>query len=280
MHGLDWMTDLVGLLLWLSWRGFGSLPVSPRPALTLLSNLRPADRTTRRSPMFLPGLAILLFGRAFLHHSFSPQFAEAVPWSLGAVTVVFRSDLWSRILAHSVLSWAYFVLQAYLCFALLATLHRSDGEPDSITRSVRAELGVLARWPGGLALIPFLVALGFLWWAVSPSLVSAGLTPARLPGSHAFQQAAVVALGGLTALKWPLVGLCLMRFLLDHVYLGSMPFWDYSHSTGGRLSAWLAWLPLKWGRVDFRPLAAAGAFWALGYFLQGAVPRFFLRLPL
>jgi hypothetical protein len=71
-----------------------------------------------------------------------------------------------------------------------------------------------------------------------------------------------------------------MRFLLDHVYLGSMPFWDYSHSTGGRLSAWLAWLPLKWGRVDFRPLAAAGAFWALGYFLQGAVPRFFLRLPL
>jgi hypothetical protein len=280
MHWLDWMTDLVGLLLWLSWRGFGSLPVSPRPALTLLSNLRPADRTARRSPMFLPALAVLLLIRAVVHHSFSPQFAEAVPWSLGAVTVVFRSDLWGRILAHSVLSWSYCVAQAYLCFALLATLHRSDTEPDSITRSVRAELGVFARWPWGLALLPFLIALGLFWMAIAPYLVSAGLTPARVSGSHAVQQAVVVALGGLTALKWPLVGLCLMRFLLDHVYLGSMPIWDYSHGTGGRLSAWLGWLPLKFGRVDFTPLAAAGVFWSLGYFLQGALPRFFLRLPL
>ena len=71
MHWLDWMTDLVGLLLWLSWRGFGSLPVSPRPALTLLSNLRPANRTTRRSPMFLPALVVLLVVRALLHHTFS-----------------------------------------------------------------------------------------------------------------------------------------------------------------------------------------------------------------
>jgi hypothetical protein len=280
MHWLDWMTDLVGLMLWLSWRGFGSLPVSPRPALTLLSNLRPADRTARRSAWFLPGLLILLLVRAILHHTFAPQFAEAVPWSIGAVTVVFRSDLWNRILAHSFLSGIHFTLQAYLCLALLATLHRSDAEPDSITRSIRAELGWLSRWPWGLSLLPFLVALGLLWFVISPSLVSAALTPARLSGSHALQQAVVVGLGGLTALKWPLVGLCLLRFLLDHVYLGSMPFWDYAHGTGGRLCSWLGWLPLKWGRVDLTPLAAAGVYWGLGFFLQGGLPRMFLRLPL
>ena len=280
MHWLDWMTDLVGLLLWLSWRGFGSLPVSPRPALTLLSNLRPANRSTRRSPMFLPALVLLLVLRALLHHTFSPQFAEAVPWATGAVTVVFRSDLWVRILAHSFLSWTHFVLQAYLCLALLTTLHRSDAEPDSIARSVRSELRMVARWPWGLALIPFLGAMGLLWFAVAPALVSAGLTPARIPGFHSVQQALVVALGGLTALKWPMVGLCLLRFFLDHVYLGSMPFWDYAHGTGGRLCAWLSWLPLKWGRVDFTPLAAAGVYWSVGYFLQGGMPRLFLRLPL
>ena len=230
--------------------------------------------------MFLPALVVLLVVRAFLHHTFSPQFAEAVPWSIGAVTVVFRSDLWIRILAHSFLSWTYFVLQAYLCLALLTTLHRSNTEPDSITRSVRAELGWVARWPWGLALIPFLGAMALLWLAVSPALVSAGLTPARIPGFHSVQQALVVALGGLTALKWPMVGLCLLRFFLDHVYLGSMPFWDYAHGTGGRLCAWLGWLPLKWGRVDFTPLAAAGVYWSLGYFLQGGMPRLFLRLPL
>ena len=59
------------------------MPVSPRPALTLLSNLRPANRSTRRSPMFLPALVVLLVLRALLHHTFSTQFAEAVPWSIG-----------------------------------------------------------------------------------------------------------------------------------------------------------------------------------------------------
>jgi hypothetical protein len=182
--------------------------------------------------MFLPALAVLLLVRAVVHHSFSPQFAEAVPWSLGAVTVVFRSDLWGRILAHSVLSWSYFVAQAYLCFALLATLHRSDNEPDSITRSVRAELGVLARWPWGLALLPFLIALGLFWMAIAPYLVSAGLTPARVSGSHAVQQAVVVARGthrvevatGRSVPDAFPARPCLPRF---HAHLG------FSHGTGG-----------------------------------------------
>ena len=279
-HWLDWTTDLAGLLLWLSWRGFGAHPVSAKPALTLASNLRPADGgTPRRSPMALPGLLMLLVARAALHHGFPPHFAEAVPWSLGAVTVVFRSDLWSRMLAHSVLSWFGLLIQAYVAFAFLASLRRRDAETDPITRSLRGELGSLARWPSGLFMVPFLVALGGLWLAVSPALVSAGLVPARASGAHALQQAGVVAIAGLACLKWPLGLLCLMRFFLDHVYLGPMPLWDYLHSTGGRLCGWLAPLPLRWGRIDLAPLVAAGLFWGIGHLVEGAAPRLFLRLP-
>ncbi|MFM7803430.1 MAG: hypothetical protein ACKPGK_02910 [Verrucomicrobiota bacterium] len=275
------MTDLAGLLLWLSWRGFGSRPMSSRPALTLASNLRPAGGGAGRGgPLAIPVLAMLLLTRASLHHGFSPHFAEAIPWSLGAVTVVFRSDLWLRILAHSVLSWVGLLLKAYLCFAFLATLCRRDADADPITQSIRGELGRLGRWPWGLPILVVLVAFGGLWLLVSPALVSAGLAPARVSTLHVIQQAAVVSVAGLAFLKWPLTLLCLMRFVLDHVYLGTMPLWDHLHGTGGRLSGWLAPVPLKWGRIDLAPLVAAGFFWSLGHFLQGAAPRLFQRLPL
>ena len=281
MHWLDWMTDLVGLMLWLSWRGFGSQPASSRPALTLVSNLRPADGARSRGmPLALPGLGVLLLSRAALHHTLSPHFAEAVPWSMGAVTVVFRSDLWFRMLGHSLLSWLGMVLKAYVLFAFLVRLRRPEADTDPITQSLRAELGSVARWPWGLALVPFLAGLGVLWLLASPALVSAGLVPARASMAHALQQAVVVALGGLGFLKWPLVLLCLMRFLLDHVYLGAMPVWEYLHTTGGRLSAGLERLPLRWGRIDLAPLAAAGLCWTAGHLIQGGAPRLFLRLPL
>ena len=165
-------------------------------------------------------------------------------------------------------------------FAFLVTLRRPDADTDPITQSLRAELGAVARWPWGLALVPFLAGLGALWLLASPALVSADLVPARASMAHALQQAVVVALGGLGFLKWPMVLLCLMRFLLDHVYLGAMPIWEYLHATGGRLSAGLEWLPMRWGRIDLAPLVAAGFCWAVGHLIQGGAPRLFLRLPL
>jgi hypothetical protein len=37
---------------------------------------------------------------------------------------------------------------------------------------------------------------------------------------------------------------------------------------------------LKFGALDFSPVFAAAAFWAVAYFLEGAIPRLFQRLPL
>lgn len=280
MKWLDWMVNLAGLLLWLGWRGFGALPVSSRPALTLASNLRPAGRRAGRSRLALPGLLALLGGRALLHHEFPGQFAEAAIWSPGAVAVTFRSDLFGRILAYSVLSWLEFAVVVYLILGLFGSLRRNDPDPDPLTRSIRAELGWFSRWPVFLSPLPALAVMAVIWVSISGWLASAGLLPPIRSEAHRLQQMLVVAAGILPALKWPLATVCLLRFLLDHVYLGTSPFWDYAHATGGRLSAWLRWLPLKLGAMDFAPVFAAAAFWAVAYFLEGAIPRLFQRLPL
>jgi len=280
MKWLDWMVNLAGLLLWLGWRGFGALPVSARPALTLASNLKPAGRGAGRSRWALPALAILLLARALLHHEFPAQFAEAAVWAPGAVSVTFRSDLFGRMLAFSFLSWFEVLLLAYVGFAVFAGLRRADPEPDPLTRSLRAELGWLARWPVPLAPLPFLLLAAALWMAIAGWLAEASLLPPLVSTLHRVQQSAVVAVGLLPALKWPLVAACLLRFLLDHVIVGTSPFWDYAHEAGGRLSRWLRWLPLRFGTLDLAPILAAAVFWAAAYFLEGAVPRLFQRLPL
>lgn len=279
MKWLDWMVDLAGLFLWLGWRGFGAVPVSARPALTLASNLRPAGRRDSHSRWALPGLLLLLFCRAWIHHEFPSRFAEAAVWSPGAVAVTFRSDLFGRMLVFSVLSWLLLTLQVYLAMAVFAGLRRKAAEADPITRSLRAELGWLARWPGFLGALPVLSVIGILWAAGAGSLAELGLIPPLRSEGHRYQQALVVALGLLPSLKWSLTAACLMRFLLDHVYLGSSAFWDFAQVVGGRLCSWLSWMPLRIGAIDFRPLFAAGAFWAAAYFLEGAVPRLFQRLP-
>ena len=280
MKWLDWMVNLAGLLLWLGWRGFGALPVSTRPALTLASNLRPAGRGASRSRWALPSLFALLLGRAVLHHEFPLQFAEAVIWSPGAVSVTFRSDLLGRMLAYSFLGWFEVLLITYLGLAVFAGLRRTDKDPDPLTRSVRAELGWLSRWPVPLAPIPFLLVAAMLWMGIAGWLADSALLPPFVSTGHRLQQSAVVAMGFLPPLKWPLVAACLFRFLLDHVYLGTSPFWEYAHETGGRLVRWLRWLPLRLGSLDLAPLVAAAAYWAAGYFLEGAIPRLFQRLPL
>lgn len=280
MKWLDWMVDLAGLFLWLGWRGFGVLPVSARPALTLASNLRPAGRRDSHSRWALPGLLVLLFGRALVHHEFPSRFAEAAVWSPGAVAVTFRSDLMGRMLVFSFLSWLLLTLQVYLAMAVLAGLRRKAVELDPITRSLRAELGWFGRWPAFLGTLPVLAVLANLWAAGAGWLADLGLIPPLRSEAHRVQQSLVVALGLLPSLKWSLVAACLLRFLLDHVYLGASAFWDFCQVVGGRLSSWLEWLPLRIGAIDLRPLVAAGAFWGAAYFLEGAIPRLFQRLPL
>lgn len=277
MYWLDWMTNLAGLFMWLSWRGFGSGPASP--GLTLVSNLKPAGRDRDRPRWLLPGLAVLLLCRALVHHHFSGQFGSAAVWSPGPVSVMFRSDLFQRMVAFSILSWFQILLFAYVAFAFFAGLRRNEPEPDPITRSLRGELGRLARWPWIFSPIPFLVLSGLLWLAVSGWLTDAGLVPPFVSPTQRWQQSLVVALGAIASLKWPLVVICVLRFLLDHVYVGTSPVWDYAHKTGGRLIVWLRWLPLRFGTLDLVPLVAAAAYWSAGYFLDGALPRLFQRLP-
>ncbi len=278
MKWLDWIVNLTGILLWLGTRQFGVIPVSRKPALTLASNLKSLGRKGGvRRWAFPLSLFLLLVGRALLHYWFPQHFAEAAIWSSGAVAVSFRSDFLGRMLAYSFLSWLEIVLIVYVGFGFFAGLRRNDKEPDSLTLCLRSELGMAGRWPVPLACLPFLILAGCLWMLGAGWLVDAALLPPIQSTTHRLQQAVVVALGLLPLLKWPVVALCFLRFLLDHVYLGSFPLWDYAYETGGALCRWI---PLRLGLIDFAPLVVACIFFGFAFFLEEFLPQLFQRLPL
>jgi hypothetical protein len=182
--------------------------------------------------------------------------------------------------AYSVLAWVQAALTLYLWFMVLAALRRKEREPDILTRTLRAELGWFARWPVWLSPLPVIVLSGLLWLAIAGPLARTGLLPPFASSRHVWQQALVVGVAVLGSLKWPLTAACLLRFLLDRVYVGASPLWEYAHGIGGTVSSWPRRLPLRFGALDFSSLAAGAGWWAAGWFLDGLAARVFQRLPL
>jgi hypothetical protein len=279
MAWVDWLLNLAGLFLWLSWRRFGA-PDDRPGALTLASNLRPAGVRSQRLWWCLPALLALLVLRAWGYHTLSPGPTWVAQWSPGPVTVSFRSDSLVRMLWYSGLSWLHAWWVMYLWFGTLAGLFWGLRELDPLARAFRRELGWFGRWPLPFVWLPVLAGMALLWVAAARPLAAMGLVPARFEPRLFWQQAVVIGLGIVPTLKWPLAGACALRFVLDHVYLGRNPLWSFAQAAGGRLARLAGWLPLQWGTLDFRPLAVGAVIWALAYFLEGILPRLFLRLPL
>src|ERR1022692_3884396 len=107
---IDFILNIVGLLLWLNWRA-AELPVTGQPGTSLLSTLRPAMPPRPRF-YYWAGLPVLLAGRAVFYWQagravFYWQAGRPIHWSpqipLGPTTLSFRSDLPGRMFLFSVL---------------------------------------------------------------------------------------------------------------------------------------------------------------------------------
>jgi uncharacterized protein YggT (Ycf19 family) len=274
MSLVDLILNLVGLLLWLHWRG---VTVKPPPGATLISTLRPVGPPPRRWPS-LAALVLLLTMRGLLYWQLGPPVDWVPRLSLGPTTLSFSSNIPERIFLFSFLSFAATLGVFYLWLLLLSWVTAQESEADEGRRVVQAHLGTVDRWPNWLKLILPMFVAAAAWCALHPLLSQLGLAPRAASPWRLVGQGAVMGLAAYLTLKFLLLGLLALHMVNSYVYLGEFSFWRFVNTTTGALLRPLEWIPLRAGKIDLAPAAAMAAVFLGAEFSQRGLTRLYEKL--
>lgn len=260
MSLINFILDIAALLLWLSWRSIPHDPlIHPRPA-TLIGTVRRAEPSRLKRWHFLIGLVVLLLVRA----EFYVQIGPAVSWvpriNLGVVALAFPLTLGGKsfflsALVFSVLSFARLWIVFHCWLLALVVINGTSAGGNPLQRLASVQFGRLGGWPrwvlAGLPLI-FTTAA---WMAVQPLL--ARIDVVRPPQSVALlvEQGLLLGVGVYCTLKLLIPVLLFAYVISSYVYLGASPVWELVGVTSRNVLRPLRRLPLRWGRIDFAPLA-------------------------
>jgi uncharacterized protein YggT (Ycf19 family) len=251
---VDFILNLIGLLLWVNWRSSKFDPLVGSTPVTLLGTLRRAESNRSSRWLVLLALVALLFFRGVLYW----QIGSAVNWTpkleLGAIAISLRSDFLSRALLFSLFSFILAFLVFYLWLLLLSLINGQGSEAEPWGKLVRLHLGRIARWPWPLkALLPLGIS-GLLWVSLNPLLAHWEIIPPAKSAVHRLEQAGAIGLGVYLSWKYLIGAILALYVLSSYVYLGSHSFWNFIGVTGRNLLAPLRWLPLRLGKIDFSPI--------------------------
>lgn len=270
----DLLLNLAGLLLWFGWRAVG-LDQTTRPApLSLISTLKRAEPRPARPWPLLAALAVLVLMRSTLYWRLGPHTEWAPALNLGLVSVGFRVDLWQHALVFSLASFLHAWVIAHVGILLILLLNRKSPEAGPFQALLDAQWGWLARWPATILLLLVPVIGAGLWLGMQPLFLWLELTSGPVPGIPALQQA--LAFGLSLFLLWEVValGLLLIHTINTYVYVGNLGLWNCLANAGRILCRRL---PLRAGRVDLAPFAAAGLVIALAYAATYGIDLLFTR---
>lgn len=260
---IDFILNLAGLLLWLSWcsAGFDS-PV--RTPATLAGTLRKADPAGPRRWRFLAFLLGLLWFRAWIYGVIGPAVNWTPSLDLGFITLSFRGDHPRIMLLFSLLSFGLALGVFYLWLLLLSLLNRRVPDTDPLQKLVRLHLGWVEGWPIPLkALLPFLLG-GLLWLALHPLLSLMSIIPAARSPEQLLEQAAFLGVAAYLAWKYLIVSILFLHLLNSYVFLGHHPVWNFVNATARSLLLPLRWVPLRLGPIDFSPLVGIALVFLVG----------------
>jgi uncharacterized protein YggT (Ycf19 family) len=254
MGAIDFLLNLAGLLLWLSWRSMRFDPLMKSAPVTLLGTLKRAEPRRLKGWQLVVALATLV-GLRGVFYLFIGAPADWTPkLNLELVVLAFRSDQLSSVLVFSLLSFVRVMVVFYFWLLVLAVINRSSVETAPIQRTVRLHLGKTARWPWPVQLLlPFIFVI-VLWIACSPILVKLGVVAPPHSKTHLIEQGLLVDLGLLLSLKYILPAFLLLHLVASYVYLGSNPLWDFITTTAVNMTAPLRRLPFRFARLDFTPV--------------------------
>jgi uncharacterized protein YggT (Ycf19 family) len=277
MSVIDFILNVVGLVLWLNWRAI-PLTVEAPPGASLASTLRRAGPPRPRI-YYLLGLIILLAARALVYWQLGGQVGWVARIPLGPTTVGFRSDVLGRMALFSVCSFGVALGIFYLCLLLLSWINGPVADTEPGQRLVRAQLGLLDRWPGAMKVLLPLLFTAALWCLLNPWLARLGLVPRQAHSEwRVLAQGAVIGLAAYLALKFFLVAILALHLFSSYVYLGELPFWNFVNTTARSLLRPLQWLPLRAGRFDFAPILAMLLLLLTEPFSQRGLAQLFQRL--
>lgn len=278
---IDFILNLVALLLWFNWRTARFDPLAGSTPATLAGTLRRAEKPTLKRwllPLTIPALLLI---RALCYW----QLGGALGWTgridLGVVAVPFWCDSsvggFKRMLLFSFYSFGVALVVFNLWLLLLSILKSSHAHTDSLRQLLRAQLGRVEAWPGWLKTLLPLLVLTSVWWLASWPLTSTALLPEPASFWQRLQQSALVGLGSYLGWKLLIVGLLALYFVSSYVYFGRHPFWQHLNEMGRQLLAPLRRLPLRIGRMDFSPLAGIAIVLLLAHAVEHGVktPRRF-----
>src|SRR5581483_6465243 len=276
MSLIDLILNLVGLLLWLAWRGAAVTP-SPAPGATLAATIRPAGPPKPRW-LYLAWLAVLLAARSVLYWQIGPPVDWVPRMPLGPTTLSFSSNYPARILLFSLLSFAATLGVFYLWLLLLSWVAARASDADNGRRLLRAHLGPIDRWPNWIKPVLPLVIIGAAWCALHPLLQQLGLAPRPESAWRLVGQGAIVGLAAYLTLKFLLLALFALQLINTYVYLGEFSFWKFINTATRELLRPIQWLPLRIGKIDFRPLAAIVLIFLAADYTQRELTRLYERL--
>jgi len=253
---IDFILNIAGLLLWLTWLSVQFDPLTKTSAASLVGTLKKAGASGPKRWKFLAGLSALLLLRAVIYW----EIGAAVNWTprldLEFIDLSFRSDYYGHMLLFSLLSFGFTLGIFYLSLLLLSMVNAGVPDADPLQRLVRLYFARVEGWPAALKLmLPFLMG-GLLWLALHPLLARLAIVPETKSSGQLFEQAVILGLGTYLAWKYLIVAILVMHLLHSYVYLGRHPVWSFVDVTARNLLSPLRWAPLRLGRVDFLPLAA------------------------
>lgn len=261
---IDFILNLAGLLMWLSWRSVQFDPLSKRRPATLLGTLRPAESTRWERWHLLMVIAGLLLGRAVVYWLIGPAagFSGRLDVGVVSVSIPFHgsvADLLLRIIPYSFLSFGLALGIVYLWLLLLSVL----AGPEPIHRLVQVQLGAVDRWPRWVKLLLPLAAGTLLWWLAIGffgSMETGGqlhshVLPRPVSPMRRFELALIVGIGCYLSWKFIIAALLVLHILNTYIYFGKHPFWNYVNATARTLLRPLKAVPLRLDKMDFAPLA-------------------------
>lgn len=273
MQIIDFILNLAGLLLWVSWRSLRFDPLRKRTPATLIGTLRRAE--PQRSHWWqLPAvLGGMLFLRAVLYwqigSAFKPVWSGKLDLGVLVLSIPIHDD-WAglgRACLFSLFSFGLALGVFYLWLLLLSIL--AGPEPPPFHRLVRIQLGSLDRWPRWSKWLLPLFVTATIWWLASWLLAPLQVIPPLVSPAQRIEEALVIGLGSYLTWKYPIGVLLTLHLLNSYIYFGRHPLWAYVDAEAQTLLSPLRALPLRVGKADFAPVVGI----ALVFLLAGLVGR-------